>query len=211
MRSADLSTIFRIILIAPILYLVIIKINPIITILLLALSITLDGLDGYLAIRETSNNTISFFSYVEYSLFKKHSKKINNLKSDIEKQVRYAPRFDVAGDRITEYSLWVLFAYLQVIPLFLIVAIIIRHSIVDAFMGPRGTSSKMKTKFAKDIYSSTLGRGGINVIKFVTFSYLVLVYVSGYPKNLGYFLVTLLVLYIMLRGVAEIKEAMQNS
>jgi uncharacterized membrane protein YdbT with pleckstrin-like domain len=70
-------------------------------------------------------------------------------------------------------------------------------------MASRGTSSKPRTKFAKIIYSSNIGRGGINVVKFFAFAYLVLVYVSNYPLWIGLVLVAILVIYIVLRGIAE--------
>ena len=65
----------------------------------------------------------------------------------------------------------------------------------------------MKTGFAKAVYSSNIGRGFVNVVKFVTFAYLPFVYISGYPIIVGYVLVAVLVAYIMLRGAAELYES----
>ena len=50
MRSADESTLIRIALVLLVIFLVIIKFNPIISILILALAFVLDGVDGFLAL-----------------------------------------------------------------------------------------------------------------------------------------------------------------
>ena len=64
----------------------------------------------------------------------------------------------------------------------------------------------MKTRFARAVYSSNIGRGGINVVKFATFSYLALMYISGYPSIIGYIMTAILVSYVLLRGAAEVYE-----
>lgn len=210
MRKADLSTLLRIFLVAPILYLILIQYNPIAPIAIFGISVLIDGLDGYFAINEASNDSISLISYATTAIFgsAKGKQNLEEIKSRINKKVAYGPRLDIASDRITEYSLWFIFTYLGIIPIFVLVLIIIRHSIVDAFMGVRGTSSKMKTKFAKLFYSSNAGRGWINVLKFVAFSYLMLVNASNYPIIYGYILVAALFSYIMLRGIAEVTESL---
>ena len=126
---------------------------------------------------------------------------------ELSKTAKFGPRMDVAGDRAVEYILWVVYTYVNVIPLFILFIVIIRHSFVDAFMAAKGTSSKMKTNFARAVYSSNLGRGGINVVKFLAFSYLSLVYIWAYPAWIGYVLVAILLAYILLRGAAEVLEA----
>jgi phosphatidylglycerophosphate synthase len=123
------------------------------------------------------------------------------------KNARFGPRIDVAGDRAVEYILWITYTYVGVLPLFVVFIAVIRHSFVDAFMAAKGTSSKMKTRFAQKVYSSNIGRGGINVVKFLAFSYLSLMYVWGYPAIIGYALVAILLAYIVIRGAAEIYEA----
>ncbi|MFI5412503.1 MAG: CDP-alcohol phosphatidyltransferase family protein [Candidatus Micrarchaeales archaeon] len=211
MRSADESTIIRIGLVLFVILLIIIKANPAISIIILALAFIMDGVDGYLALREASRGQISIADYISYSIGNnKFAKKIKSLKESINKTAKYGPRFDVAADRISEYSLWATFTVLGIVPLFLLIIVIIRHSIADAFLGSKGTSSKMKTGIARAIYASNISRGGINVMKFVTFSYLILVYVSHYPIIPGYILVSLLVLFIVLRGAAEVYEAIES-
>ena len=132
--------------------------------------------------------------YIKYSLGnKENAKQIKKFKQGISKIAKYGPRFDVAADRISEYSLWALFTVLSIVPFFVLIIVIIRHSIADAFLGEKGTSSKMKTGLARKLYASNVSRGAINVLKFVTFSYLILVYVSSYPIIVGYVLTALLV------------------
>ncbi|MGI0100626.1 MAG: hypothetical protein ACREBH_02825 [Candidatus Micrarchaeaceae archaeon] len=212
MRSADVSTILRIGIVLFVLFLVIIKVNPAISIALLALAFILDGTDGYLALREASNGKLTFSSYLNYSLGDKSiSKSIKSLKESIgkNKKTKHGPRFDVAADRIAEYSLWATFTVLGIVPLFVLIIVIIRHSIADAFLAAKGTSSKMRTGFARALYSSNISRGSVNVLKFVTFSYFILAYVSKYPILPAYILTALLVAFIVLRGTAEVYESIR--
>ncbi|MDE1761798.1 MAG: CDP-alcohol phosphatidyltransferase family protein [Candidatus Micrarchaeota archaeon] len=124
-----------------------------------------------------------------------------------KKKSKFGPRLDVAGDRVTEYVFWIVFVVLNIVPIFILFIIVLRHSFVDAFMASKGTSSKMKTGFARRIYASDLFRGGIGVVKAVTFSYLTLVYLASWPLWIGYALVAILVVYILVRGIAEIYES----
>lgn len=211
MRSADASTLLRILLVLFVIYLVIIKADPVIAIILLALAFILDGVDGYLALREASKGKVSIPMYLSYSLGnREHSKEIKAYKESIAKTAKYGPRFDVAADRITEYLFWALFAVLSIIPFFVLIIVIIRHSLADAFLGAKGTSSKMTSNFAKVVYASNFSRSAINILKFVTFSYLILVYVWAYPTTIGYILVFFTVLLILLRGAAEIYESIND-
>lgn len=208
MRSADTTTIFRVLLVFFSVYLIIFKIDPIIIIIILAIAFLLDGVDGYLAIRDQSSGDVTLKEYILAILGDlKYKNKIKKIKQGISEKYAYGPRMDVAGDRAVEYALWIVFIYLNIIPLFIIFIIIFRHSFVDAIMGVRGTSNKMKTRFAKMMYSSSISRGGVNVVKFITFSYLVFVYVSNWPIIYGYILTTILLCYIVVRGVAEVYES----
>ncbi len=209
MRAADAATYFRTLLGIATAYLVIAKISPIVIAILIAVTILLDAVDGYLAVWESSRGKVSFASYLRASMGNaKAMAVVHSFKSKSHKAASYGPRIDVAGDRVIEYVFWALFTYLRVIPLFVLVLIIVRHSFADAFMASRGTSSKMKTRFAKFIYSSNIGRGGINVVKFATFSYLAFMYIWHSPAWIGYVLVTILVSYIMLRGIAEVYDSL---
>ena len=212
MRSADQTTVLRIILVLFVIYLVLIRFNPLVSIVLFAIAFILDGVDGFLALRETSKGKVTLSMYVTYSLgSKENAKQIKAFKESTAKTAKYGPRLDVAGDRIAEYSFWVLFAVLKIVPLFVLLIIIIRHSIADAFLGEKGTSLKPKTGIAHALYTSSLSRAFANIIKFVTFSYLILVYVSGYSIVVGYALITLLALFIVVRGAAEVYESLKDS
>lgn len=207
MRSADATTLFRVFLALFVLYLILIKFDGAAIVLIIAIVMFLDALDGYFAIREESRGAIGIATYFRALTGSFSAKsKVQQYRKKASVSARFGARIDVAGDRAVEYSFWVLFTYLNIIPLWVIFLIIIRHSFVDAFMGAKGTSSHMKTRLGRALYSSNIARGGINVVKFIAFSYLALVYVDGYPIGIGYALAAILVAYIMLRGAAEIYE-----
>lgn len=210
MRSADAATLIRTLMVFLIVYLLLLKINPWFIIFLILIMYLLDGFDGYLAIREASNRTVSFAAYLRAALSNesKAKEKIAGFKRMAKKGAKFGPRIDIAGDRVIEYTFWITFTYLKLLPLFVIFIVIFRHSFVDALMASRGTSSKPKTRFAKVVYSSNIGRGGINVVKFLAFAYFTLVYVSNYPLWIGYILIVILLAYILLRGAAEAYDAL---
>lgn len=208
MRSADAATLFRVMLIVIVAYLILLKASPVVIILLIAIAMAMDAFDGYLAVNESSNGKVGLRLYLKSILGDEESRSVvKSYKGKRTKASRFGPRMDIAGDRAVEYILWIVYTYVNVIPLFVIFIVVLRHSFVDAVMAEKGTSSKMKTKLAQIVYSSNLWRGGINVVKFATFSYLSLVYIWGYPAVIGYALVAILVIYILVRGAAEIIEA----
>lgn len=189
-------------------YLILGKYSPVVIITLIAVAMLLDAVDGFFAVNEASNGAVGASVYIRSVLGDKGSAHtVQGFKKRLSKAAKFGPRIDVAGDRAVEYILWVVYTVAGVIPIFVLFIVIIRHSFVDAFMAAKGTSSKMKTRFARVIYSSNLWRGGINVVKFLTFSYLSLVYIWSYPEWIGYVLVAILVSYILLRGAAELYEA----
>lgn len=209
MRAADMATVFRVVLAVAIAYMILAKLSALAVIILIAVVVSLDAFDGFLAVSEQSKGKFSLASYIRALLGNRRlAAEASRIKRRISRSARHGARMDVGGDRAVEYIFWTTFTYLAIVPLFVMILVIIRHSFVDAVMGSKGTSSKMKTGFARAVYSSNLGRGGINVLKFLTFSYLALVYISGYPIIAGYMLTALLVIYIMARGAAELYESM---
>ncbi len=214
LRSADIITLFRIILVFFILYFVIIKLNSIIIIFILLIMFALDGVDGFAAVKEAgklNNKKITFVKYIKAAIGnQKYKKEIIELKQNITKLSKYGPRLDVAGDRIIEYSFWILFTYLNIIPLFVILIIIVRNSFADALMAAKGTSAKLKSKFARRLYSSNISRASSSILKILTFSYLIIVYINGYPILPGFVLVALLVIFIVIRGISEVYEGIIN-
>ncbi|MDE1860554.1 MAG: CDP-alcohol phosphatidyltransferase family protein [Candidatus Micrarchaeota archaeon] len=208
MRGADAVTLFRSALAIGSAYLVLMKYNPWFIVLLIAVIIFLDAVDGFLAIRAESYGEVDFMSYAKSQMGDMKAKSlVQKFRKKASTNAKFGARMDVAGDRVVEYTYWVLFTYLGLVPLFVTFIVIIRHSFADAFMGAKGTSSHMRTRFADAVYSSKIGRFGINVVKFAAFSYLALVYILGYPLWVGYALTAILVAYILLRGAAEIWEA----
>lgn len=209
LRSADSTTIIRVGLIVLVAYLIIVKFDVLITVLLLGLSIFLDSVDGFLALREASRGKIGLSEYLRY-VSGKNSKKVLTIKRSISKKYPWGPRMDIAGDRITEYVMWIVFTFLHVLPIFILFIIVIRHSFADAFMAAKGTSSKTLSNFSRIFYTSNWSRAVINILKFITFVYLILVYVMNYPMYIGYLLVAVLVGFILLRGSAEIYEVFRS-
>lgn len=208
MRAADAVTLIRVLVVAAVAYLILLKFNPIAITIIIAVAVAMDAIDGYFAVREASRGKIGFMMYLKaVSGDKKLSALVHSYKKQLPKISKYGARMDVAGDRAAEYILWITYAIAGIVPLFVIIIVVMRHSFVDAVMAARGTSSKMKTKFARTVYSSNLFRGGANVVKFLTFSYLAFVYSWGYPIWIGYVLIGVLVFYILLRGAAELYEA----
>lgn len=211
MRSADATTLMRTALAILVVYLIVIKFSPLAIILLIAFVMALDGVDGYFAVSEESEGRIGFGTYLSAAFGNVEAKaKVGKVKQGIRKSAPHGARMDVAGDRVVEYSLWIVFTYVHILPIFVILIVLVRHSFVDALMAAKGTSSKMKTRLGKALYSSNLARGGINVVKFVTFSYLTLMYIWNYPAIIGYVLTAILVIYIVARGVAEVSESLNN-
>jgi len=204
-----LATFARTAIVLFVLFLVVIKADPFISIALFALALVLDAVDGYLAINEASTGRIGISEYLKSALGDaKQRKAVKEAKLNSSKLAKYGPRLDIIADRITEYSFWMLFTYLHIVPFFVLVIIVIRHSFADGFMGMKGTSSKMKTRFARALYGSNASRALANILKFATFSYLILEYVSGYPAIVGNALVGILVVFIVLRGAAELYETL---
>jgi phosphatidylglycerophosphate synthase len=210
-RSADLVTYLRTALIIVVAYLVIVKFNAFAIIILLAVAMLSDAIDGYFAVREESKGKIGFITYVRAATGnKKEWDVVHKIKQRVGESAPYGPRIDIAGDRISEYVLWVTFTFLHIVPLFVLFIIIIRHSFADALLGAKGTSSKMHSRIARSLYASNVSRAGIQITKFVTFAYLALVYVLSYPLWIGYVLIGILTAYILIRGVAEIYEALHS-
>lgn len=213
MRSSDAATLVRVVLAFIIAYMIIAKLLPWLAVLLVAVAFVSDGVDGYLAIRAESGGKVGFGTYLRSALGDSAARKlVKPIKEGISKHFPYGPRIDVAGDRIMEYAFWLLFLYtffdkIGVLALFIVLIVVTRHAFADALMAARGTSSKMKTGFAKAVYSSNASRALINVVKFLSFAYLILFYVLSYPAIIEYALVAVLFTIIMLRGAAEIYES----
>ncbi len=208
MRSADAVTLLRVGMVILAAYMIILTFHVIVAIGIIALAMILDAVDGLFAVMDQSKGAITITDYIRAAMGDlKQKAKVKEIKQRISGSAPYGARMDIAGDRIVEYTLWATFVYVHILPLWILLIVFVRHSFVDAVMGSKGTASKMKTRFARTIYSSNIGRGGINLVKFLTFAYLALVYAFNYPAVYGYALVGLLLAYILLRGAAELYES----
>ncbi len=209
---ADAVTVFRTLLVFPIVYLILVKFNVAVTLVLIAIMFILDAGDGFISVSDKSHGAVSLSDYISASMLGRPAAKQKVKRYKSLPGSPYGPRMDIAGDRVIEYVFWIFFTYLGIIPLAILFAVVVRHSFVDALMGAKGTSSKMKSSFARMVYSSNVGRGGINVVKSVAFGYLALIYATNHLLGsylvLGYAIVAILFIYIMLRGAAEIYESM---
>ncbi len=199
MRSADAITLFRIGLVFPVLYLIYLKFNPFAVVALILFTFLLDEVDGYLALGRHEN-------FLKYIIAEGKGKHVY-APADVAKLPKYGSALDIAGDRITEFSFWILFTYLRIIPLFVLFIVVIRDALSDAFTHTSGkTFHNMHSKFGKIAYSH-LARGAIGASKAVTFCYLALMYIANWPAWIGYILVAYVITFFLLRGAAEIYEA----
>lgn len=209
MRSADMTTLIRVIIAIAAAWFILLKINPWLIAAMIIVAMLLDAIDGYFAVREVSNGKISFVDYLGYAIGNdKAAAKVKSYRGALKKASKYGARIDIAGDRIMEYAFWIIFTYLRVLPLWILFVVFIRNCLVDSLLGSKGTSSKMKTSFASTVYSSKVGRLITPVLKAAAFSYLAFVYIAAWPILPGYVLVALLLFFFLLRGAAELWEVM---
>ncbi len=97
---------------------------------------------------------------------------------------------DIMGDRIVESSLWVVFAHIQLIPVWIPVVVIVRGIITDSLRSvaltkgrtPFGEKTMVRTAAGRLIVSSRLSRAVYGSAKVVTFCYLILY--LGYADGL---------------------------
>jgi CDP-diacylglycerol---glycerol-3-phosphate 3-phosphatidyltransferase len=132
--------------------------------------------------------------------------------------------FDILGDRIVEIVLWVAFAYIQIIPLWIPLVVISRGLVTDTFRGYAlsrgrtafGAKTMMKGKIGIFFVSSRISRALYGFVKVLTFSMLALqLYLAGilYPNigifsNITYSLVMFTVAFCVLRGFFVIYDGL---
>ncbi len=211
MRAADAATILRMLLVAAVAYMVLARYNAWIALLLFVVAVALDAVDGFLAAWQASGYRLSVAVYARAALLKDRiaASKAAKYKRASAARAPFGPRMDIAGDRFVEYAMWIVFALVGIVPLFIVLAVVFVHSIADALMGVRGTSSRMRTRLARAVYSSNASRALINLLKVAAFGYLIVMYVGSYPAIYGAVLVYSLFAFVMLRGFVEIYESMK--
>ena len=127
-----------------------------------------------------------------------------------ERKTTYGARLDIAGDRAIEYVFWILYTYIGLLPLYVVFIIVLRNSFADAFVLAKNRSfARMKTGLGR-IASSHISRGAYGALKAITFTYLALVFVAAWPISVGYALVGATVTYSVIRGVAEVEDALRS-
>ncbi|HBI23246.1 MAG TPA: CDP-alcohol phosphatidyltransferase family protein [Nitrospiraceae bacterium] len=89
---------------------------------------------------------------------------------------------DILGDRIVENSLWIVFAHIHLIPVWVPLIVIVRGFVTDSMRSvalakgktPFGENTMIRTEIGRLIVSSKLSRGIYGVAKVLTFCYLIL-------------------------------------
>lgn len=132
--------------------------------------------------------------------------------------------FDIAGDRITELTLWIVAADTNLVPVWVPLVFIIRGVIVDTIRSSKAVAEGvtpfglMRSRFGKFVVASKLMRVLYAVVKASAFSGLALLtpfpavlpelwaYVDWLITGLTYFFVYLSVLLCILRGLPVIAE-----
>ncbi|HPG38730.1 MAG TPA: CDP-alcohol phosphatidyltransferase family protein [bacterium] len=127
---------------------------------------------------------------------------------------------DVAGDRIVENVLWVLLAYLRVIPVWIPILVLVRGFITDGFRSVAlaqgySTFAMMKSKIEWWLVASPLSRSTYAVLKALLFT----VGVGVWSFNLGHIgglmmffqlLLGLTVCQCLVRGVYTVKACLKT-
>ncbi|MFM9108221.1 MAG: CDP-alcohol phosphatidyltransferase family protein [Chloroflexota bacterium] len=101
--------------------------------------------------------------------------------------------FDIAGDRIVETALWVFFAWLRVIPLWIPMLVIVRGGIVDALrsmsyaegMTAFGEKNMMRSEFTRWLTAGRFMRGLYGFAKAAGFVFLAGYYGYLQPESAG--------------------------
>lgn len=203
MRNADVATLLRIPLLILTVFAIAAGANALVVLFLLLVLFVSDALDGYL-VSLGKHSLPDFLKYLlaEASGSGKAARKFPKV------MPKYSAYFDIAVDRIIEYAFWLLFTLLQLLPWFVIAIVFVRNSLADALTLRKGkTFSKMHSTFGR-IASSHLSRGAYGIVKVATFAYLSLIVVAGWPIMPGYALTGLTVAFSLIRGAAEIYEAL---
>ena len=102
--------------------------------------------------------------------------------------------FDIAGDRVVEMVFWIVFAYLDVIPVWIPIAMVTRGFMVDALrsLGLRegktafGPNTMMRSPETKWLTGSRFMRGFYGVAKVLAFGFLAGLYGARLPETNGF-------------------------
>ncbi len=202
MRSADVSSLLRIPLLFILAYTIFIKLNPVAVLILMLVLFVSDSIDGYLA----SSGKHSFLDFANYGLEEMHL--VKRQKRVWKNIPKYAGYLDIAIDRLIEYVLWLTFILLSVLPWFVLAIVFVRNTIADYLVIGGGKGHREMQSAVGKIVSSPASRGGYGALKAINFGYLALVFISGWPVIIAYILTIIVVIFSLIRGAAEIYEAL---
>ena len=93
---------------------------------------------------------------------------------------QFGAMFDIAVDRIVELSLWVVFAHVELAPVWVPLVFVVRGSIVDAIRAQQATSTRrspfdvMRSSVARFLVAGRFMRAFYAVMKAVAFCWLLL-------------------------------------
>jgi CDP-diacylglycerol--glycerol-3-phosphate 3-phosphatidyltransferase len=114
---------------------------------------------------------------------------------------------DEIGDRVVETVLFMTFAYLQYIPLWAPIIMIMRGTIVDSYISYKNPSRKDTVRYNK-LIRSDISRGGYGLSKLVLFMGLAMYPIlSLFYQNLLFVLMILVILFSIFRGIVKMLEA----
>jgi CDP-diacylglycerol--glycerol-3-phosphate 3-phosphatidyltransferase len=140
--------------------------------------------------------------------------------------------FDIAGDRIVETVLWVYFAYLQVVPVWIPFLVIVRGGIVDALrsmsyaegMTAFGEKNMMRSELTRWLTAGRFMRGLYGFAKAAGFVFLAgyygyiqpdsagslvhTIYSPAWVRAFGWMWVWLSVILLVVRGLPVILDAL---
>jgi CDP-diacylglycerol--glycerol-3-phosphate 3-phosphatidyltransferase len=122
----------------------------------------------------------------------------------------YGAAYDIVGDRVTENVFWLLFAVLGLVPVWIPVIVLLRSFIIDSLRSEeisKGKASRafdlVKTDIGKALVSSRASRGLIGLLKLLSFSSGVYIYMFGATQLVPAFqiLAACTVTFCVIRGI----------
>ena len=129
---------------------------------------------------------------------------------------KFGSVLDVVGDRIVENVLWLLLAYLHIIPFWIPVIVIMRGFLTDGFRSVAlaegyTTFAMMKSKIGWWLVASPASRTSYAILKAVMFTVGLAIWSFKLNQNVWllygfYALVALTVIQCLIRGIFAVKE-----
>jgi len=128
----------------------------------------------------------------------------------LKEETRFGEAVDEIVDRIVENVLFIVFAYLQYIPIWIPLIMIVRAFVVDGtvFYHRINAPTAKKSESYKALIRSDISRGGYGFAKMLLFSVLAFYPIlDSFAKDLVLALAVFVVLFSVFRGIIKIREA----